>query len=155
LLDTLDHNTRAGLQQLFQGGAATLNGQAQNVNEMLRWLGPTFQGSGNVLGQLAKDGPAFAGLLNQAAAATNALNSRRAELTDLISNAKATTAAFGDQEVHLANAVGQLPATLRRSDTTFVKLRQAMDQLDPFVAAAKPATRNLAEFFKHTRPFLR
>ena len=35
-----------------------------------------------------------------------------------------------------------------------MKLRQAMDQLDPFVAAAKPATRNLAAFFKHTRPFL-
>src|SRR5207342_2669015 len=60
LLDTVDHNTRTGLQQLFQGGAATLNGQAQNVNETLRWLGPTFQGSGNVLGQLAKDQPAFA-----------------------------------------------------------------------------------------------
>jgi phospholipid/cholesterol/gamma-HCH transport system substrate-binding protein len=151
LLDIFNRNTRAGLQTLFQGGAAALSGQAENVNETLKWLGPTFRGSGTVFGQLAKDQPAFESLLNQAAAAASAVNSRRAELVDLISNANATTAAFGDQEVHLANAVGQLPDTLRRSNTTFAKLRGAMDDLDPFVAVAKEDTRNLAPFLRDVR----
>ena len=155
LLNTLNGSTRLGLQQLIQGGAALYSGQAENANETIHWIGPTFAGSSKVLGELAKDQDAFAGLLNQASATARAVTSRRNDLVDLISNTNATTKAFGDQAIHLERAVGQLPATLRRSNTTFVELRKAMDDLDPFVATAKEDTQTLPAFLAQVRPLLK
>lgn len=43
---------------------------------------------------------------------------------------------------------------MRQSNTTFVNLRAALDDLDPLVETAKPATRNLAPFLAELRPVL-
>ena len=155
LLDVFNSKTRTGLSALIQGGASVYTSQAANVNETIKWLGPTFSNATTVFGQLAKDQDKFASLINQASATARALTSRRAELVDLISNANATTGAIGDQALHLDRTLAQLPATMRRSDTTFVKLREAMDDLDPFVATAKTATRNLTPFLRDARVFTR
>ena len=43
---------------------------------------------------------------------------------------------------------------MRQSNTTFVNLRAALDDLDPLVETAKPATKNLAPFLGELRPVL-
>jgi phospholipid/cholesterol/gamma-HCH transport system substrate-binding protein len=43
---------------------------------------------------------------------------------------------------------------MRQSNTTFVNLRAALDDLDPLVETSKPATKNLAPFLREVRPFL-
>ena len=43
---------------------------------------------------------------------------------------------------------------MRQSNTTFVNLRAALDDLDPLVETAKPATKNLAPFLSELRPVL-
>ena len=45
-----------------------------------------------------------------------------------------------------------LPPVFRQSNTTFVNLRAALDDLDPLVETAKPATKNLAPFLRRTAP---
>ncbi len=47
-----------------------------------------------------------------------------------------------------------LPPVFRQSNTTFVNLRAALDDLDPLVETAKPATKNLAPFLRDLRPVL-
>ena len=47
-----------------------------------------------------------------------------------------------------------LPTTLRRANTTFVNLRATLDDLDPLVAASKPATKDLAPFLRDLRPLV-
>ena len=41
---------------------------------------------------------------------------------------------------------------LRQANTTFVNLRAALDDLEPLVNTAKPATKNLAPFLAELRP---
>jgi phospholipid/cholesterol/gamma-HCH transport system substrate-binding protein len=41
---------------------------------------------------------------------------------------------------------------LRQSNTTFVNLRAALDDLEPLVNTAKPATKDLAPFLRELRP---
>ncbi len=43
---------------------------------------------------------------------------------------------------------------MRQANTTFVNLRAALDDLDPLVETAKPATKNLAPFLSELRPVL-
>ena len=47
-----------------------------------------------------------------------------------------------------------LPPVFRQSNTTFVNLRAALDDLDPLVETAKPATKDLAPFLRDLRPVL-
>jgi phospholipid/cholesterol/gamma-HCH transport system substrate-binding protein len=43
---------------------------------------------------------------------------------------------------------------MRQANTTFVNLRAALDDLDPLVETAKPATKDLAPFLAELRPVL-
>jgi phospholipid/cholesterol/gamma-HCH transport system substrate-binding protein len=43
---------------------------------------------------------------------------------------------------------------LRQANTTFVNLRAALDDVDPLVETAKPATKNLAPFLAELRPVI-
>ena len=43
---------------------------------------------------------------------------------------------------------------LRQSNTTFVNLRAALDDVEPLINTAKPATKNLAPFLAELRPVL-
>jgi phospholipid/cholesterol/gamma-HCH transport system substrate-binding protein len=43
---------------------------------------------------------------------------------------------------------------MRRSNTTFVNLRSALDAVDPFVNASKPVARKLGPFLDQLKPFI-
>jgi phospholipid/cholesterol/gamma-HCH transport system substrate-binding protein len=51
--------------------------------------------------------------------------------------------------------VERLPPFMRRANTTFVNLRSALDDVDPFVDAAKPAVKRLGPFLDEARLFVR
>jgi phospholipid/cholesterol/gamma-HCH transport system substrate-binding protein len=46
----------------------------------------------------------------------------------------------------------RLPPVMRQANTTFVNLRAALDDLEPLIDTAKPATKNLAPFLAELRP---
>ena len=56
------------------------------------------------------------------------------------------------QNVAFGQTLRRLPPVFRQSNTTFVNLRAALDDLDPLVETAKPATKNLAPFLAELRP---
>ena len=80
-----------------------------------------------------------------------ALAARRDDLTSLVSNTNATLQAIANRNSDLDRSLAALPQTLRQGNTTFVNLRAALDDLDPLVAASKPATKNLAPFLRRLR----
>ena len=73
----------------------------------------------------------------------------------LVGNANATARAIGDENVALARSLDLAPETLRSANTTFVNLRSTLDDLDVLVAESKPATVDLARFFRELRPLVR
>ncbi len=59
--------------------------------------------------------------------------------------------ALASQKTALAESVAELPAFMRESNTTFVNLRAALDDLDPLVEASKPAAVRLQPFLAELR----
>jgi phospholipid/cholesterol/gamma-HCH transport system substrate-binding protein len=155
LFDTLDPQTRRGLQQFIQGSATQLRGKAKQANQSLYYLNPALTTSSQVARELVQDKVVFESFLTDTARAVTDLASRRADLAQLVGNANATTAAIGDENVALARALGLLPGTLRKANTTFVNLRSTLNDLDVLVGASKPATRHLALFFRDLQPLVR
>jgi phospholipid/cholesterol/gamma-HCH transport system substrate-binding protein len=146
LFDTFDPLTRAGLRGFVRGQAASIQNRAAAANQTLRYLAPGLASTSNLTAELARDTPAFDGLVVQGARAMAALASRRQQLADLIANANATAAAIANQSQALRQALVLLPGTLTRGTATFAGVRSTLDALDPLVARSLPATRRLAPF---------
>ncbi len=146
LFDTLDPATRAGLRNFLRGQAASIQGRALQANQTLLYLAPALASTSRVTNEIARDEPAFDGLLVQGAQALQALAVRSQQLTELVANAGTATGAIASQSQALQQALVLLPATLTHSVRTFAGLRSTLDALDPVVAASKPANRQLRTF---------
>ncbi|HWD76509.1 MAG TPA: MlaD family protein [Solirubrobacteraceae bacterium] len=151
LFDTFDPLTRAGLQGLVRGEAASLQGRGQAANKALQYLAPGLQSTSQVTAELTRDQPVFDQLVVQGAQAMQALASRSQQLSSLISNTSVATGAIAGQGQALQQALTLLPGTLRRSTTTFAGLQTTLNSLDPLVAASKPAVRRLPLFLNRLR----
>ena len=154
LFNTLDPKTRRGLQQIIQGGAAQYGGKAKEANRAAKYFNPALSTTSRLTNELIRDDEKFEGFVVDTATVVGAIAERRDDLADLVTNANATARAIGDENAALARALGLLPPTLRKANTTFVNLRAALGDLDVLVAESKPATKELAPFFRALRPLV-
>ena len=154
LFNTFDPKTRRGLQQLIAGQATYYGGRSKQANQALRYLSPALSSTSRLTRELVYDDGVFDRFLVDTARVTRAIAQRRGDLASLVGNANTTAAAIGDESQSLSRALGVLPGTLRKANTTFVNLRSTLDDLDPLVAASKPATVELAPFLRQVRPLV-
>lgn len=154
LFNTLDAKTRKGLQQIVQGGAAQYGGKARQASEAAKYFSPALSTSSRLTRELTRDDARLERFVVDTATVVGAIAERRDDLTDLVTNANTTARAIGDENVALGRALGLLPPTLRKANTTFVNLRAALGDLDTLVAESKPATKDLAPFFRALRPLV-
>ena len=155
LFSALDEPTRNSLKQVVKGSAVAIRGRSRQAGEALRYLNPALATSTVAIDQLLRDRAVFRRFVSDSADLVSALSQRRADLTNLVTNANTAAAAVGDESTALARSLALLPPTLRQASTTFVNLRATLDDLDPLVAAAKPATRDLAPLLDVVRPLIR
>jgi phospholipid/cholesterol/gamma-HCH transport system substrate-binding protein len=146
LFDSLNGPTRRGLSNLIRGEAASLKGKGKLANRTLEYFAPGLQSASQVTHELARDEPAFDGLVVQGADAMKTLAGRSSQLSSLIANTSTATGAIARQSQALQRALSLLPSTLDRSRRTFAGLDTTLDALDPLVRAAKPASRHLGRF---------
>ncbi len=146
VFDALDPLTRAGLRNVIQGEAASIQGRAAQASKTLKYLAPGLASTSNLTAELDRNEPAFDGLLVEGAQTMQALASRAGQLSDLIAQANTTTGAIASQSVALQQALQLLPNTLTRATTTFAGLDSTLDALDPVVAKSKTAARRLEPF---------
>jgi phospholipid/cholesterol/gamma-HCH transport system substrate-binding protein len=153
VFDALDPLSRAGLQGVIRGEAASIQGKSKQASETLKYLAPGLASTSNLTAELDRNEPAFDGLLVQGAQAMQALASRSQQLSDLIGQTATTTGAIAGQAQNLEQALNLLPGTLTRATGTFAGLRATLDSLDPLVAESKTASRRLTPFATSLKTF--
>ena len=155
LFNTLDDPTRKALQQFIQGSAAQIDGKSEEASESLRYLNPALSTTSQLVNEIISDKVTFQRFVTDTSRVVNAVAERREDLSGLVGNANTTARAIGDENQALARSLDVLPDTLRNANTTFVNLRSTLDDVDVLVAESKPATRDLARFFRELRPLVR
>jgi phospholipid/cholesterol/gamma-HCH transport system substrate-binding protein len=155
LFNTLDDKTRRGLQNFVQGSARQIDGKVPEAQESLTYLSPALATSSALTREIVGDQITFKRFVADASQTVAAIAERKGDLTDLVTNANQTAAAIGDENQALSHALAILPDTLRNANTTFVNLRSALVDLTVLTDESKPATKNLAEFFRQLRPLVR
>ena len=150
-----DDRTRTGLQDFFKGSAQMLRGRGKELRRGVHYLNPALSTGARLFQELTRDEALLERFLVDSGTLVNALAERRDDLTGVVGNLNATFGALGRQQDALAESVERLPPFMRRANTTFVNLRSALDDVDPFVDASKPAVRRLGPFLDQARLFVR
>jgi phospholipid/cholesterol/gamma-HCH transport system substrate-binding protein len=153
VFDALDPLTRAGLKNVIEGEASSIQGKSAQASQTLKYLAPGLASTSNLTAELDRNEPAFDGLLVQGAQAMQALASRSQQLSDLITQTATTTGAIARQSQNLQQALQLLPGTLTHAAGTFTGLNSTLDALDPLVATSKVAARRLTPFTVSLRNF--
>ena len=107
-----------------------------------------------MLRQVNSDQRLFRGFITSSARLFTALSDRHDDLEQSVSNANTAFGTIARENIDLDRTLQLLAPTFRQSNTTFVNLRAALDDLDPLVDTAKPATSNLAPFLARLRPVI-
>ena len=155
LFNTLDPPTRRSLQKFLEGSAKVYAGRTREANRGYRYLSPSLSRTARLFRELNHDTPALERFIVDSSRLVTALAERRDDLAALIGNLNDTTRAIGDEKEALASAIGRLPDFMRRSNSTFVNLRAALDDVEPLVDASKPVAKKLQPFLDELRPFAR
>ena len=155
IFNLFDDRTRTGLEDFFKGSAAMLHGKGKQLRRGVHYLNPAFSTGARLFKELTRDDALLERFLVDSGTLVHALAERRDDLTGVVRNLNGTFGALGSQQAALAESVERLPPFMRRANTTFVNLRSALNDVDPFVDASKPAVRRLGPFLEQARAFAR
>jgi phospholipid/cholesterol/gamma-HCH transport system substrate-binding protein len=153
-INTFPTPVRRGLGQFVRGNAAIYSGRGEDANRTFEYFGPALNRTGAFLGELNADQNLFRRFVVSSSKLTTAVAQRGSRLSSAVSNADTAFGAIARQNAAFDRALRLLPPVFRQSNTTFVNLRAALDDLDPLVETSKTATRNLAPFLAELRPVL-
>jgi phospholipid/cholesterol/gamma-HCH transport system substrate-binding protein len=155
LFNTLDPPTVDAISAFFKNSATQFKGKEQQQREVYRYLNPALSTSSRLFNELNRDSPLLADFLQDSEKLVSALAEKRDDLSALVGNANRTFRALGNERAALGEAIARLPDFMRTSNTTFVNLRAALEDVDPLVDASKPVARQLQPFLAELRPLAR
>jgi phospholipid/cholesterol/gamma-HCH transport system substrate-binding protein len=154
LFNTFPNPVRRALGQFIRGNAEQFSNRGKEANETFKYFGPALNRAGAFVSELNADQNLLERFIVSSSKLSTAVAQRGNELSSAISNASTAFGAIASQNEALDQTLRLLPPFMRQSNTTFVNLRAALDDLDPLVETAKPATKNLASFLSELRPVL-
>jgi phospholipid/cholesterol/gamma-HCH transport system substrate-binding protein len=152
LFNTFPPPVRRGLSEFIQGNAAIYAGRGKAANQTYKYFGPGLNRSAAFAHELGADQNLFERFIVSSSKLSTAVAQRGNELSSAVSNANTAFNSIASQNTAFDRTLKLLPPVLRQSNTTFVNLRAALDDLEPLVNTAKPATKNLASFLSELRP---
>lgn len=152
LFNTFPPPVRKGLSDFIRGNAAIYSGQGKNANNSYKYFGTALNRVTAFARELNADQNLLSRFIVSSAKLTSAVAGRGEQLSSAVSNANTAFESIASQNEAFDQTLRELPPVLRQSNTTFVNLRAALDDLEPLVNTAKPATKELAPFLAELRP---
>jgi phospholipid/cholesterol/gamma-HCH transport system substrate-binding protein len=152
LFNTFPPRVQKALSNFIKGNRTIYAGQGDNGNEAYKYFGTALNRAGAFAGELNADQRLLSRFVVSSSRLTTAVAGRGEQLSSAVSNADTAFRAIAGETEAFDQTLRRLPPVLRQSNTTFVNLRAALDDLEPLVETAKPATKDLAPFLAELRP---
>jgi phospholipid/cholesterol/gamma-HCH transport system substrate-binding protein len=137
LFNALNAQTRKGLQDVFQGSAASYAGRGQQAQRAWEFLNPAIASSSILFHELNRDTAKFTRFIVNSSGLVTSLAERQSDLSGLVSHLSSTFTALANQQTALGQSVQRLPPFMRLANTTFVNLRNALVDLTALINASK------------------
>lgn len=153
-INTFPNPVRRALGEFVRGNAEIVSERGKQANQTYKYFGPALNRTSAFLGELNKDQKLLERFVVSSSKLTTAVAQRGSQLSSAVSHASTAFGAIASQNEALDQTLRLLPPFMRQSNTTFVNLRAALDDIEPLIETAKPATKNLAPFLSELRPVL-
>jgi len=150
--NTFPPRVQKALSNFIRGNAALYSGQGENANDAYKYFGTALNRTGAFARELNADQRLLSRFIVSSAQLTTAVAGRGEQLSSAIGNANTAFDAIASETAAFDASLRRLPPVMRQTNTTFVNLRAALDDLEPLVDTAKPATKDLAPFLRELRP---
>jgi phospholipid/cholesterol/gamma-HCH transport system substrate-binding protein len=150
--NTFPPRVQKALSNFIRGNAALYSGQGENANDSYKYFGTALNRTEAFARELNADQRLLSRFIVSTAQLTTAVAGRGEQLSSAIGNANTAFNAIAEETAAFDATLRRLPPAMRQSNTTFVNLRAALDDLEPLVNTAKPATKDLAPFLRELRP---
>jgi phospholipid/cholesterol/gamma-HCH transport system substrate-binding protein len=152
LFNTLDAPTRQALQNVIQGSASQYAGQGNAAQAAWVYLNPAIASSSMLFREINRNTGNFTNFIVQTGNLVSDIAQRQSDLSGLVAHLSTTTQALASQHVALGQSIQQLPGFMRLANTTFVNLRNALDDVTPLVDASKPVAPKLQKLLEQLKP---
>lgn len=152
--NTFPKSVRRGLAEFIEGNSTIYAGEAEAANDAYKYFGPALNRATELAAELNRDQRLLQRFIVSSSRLTGAVAGRGEQLSSAISNADTAFDAIAAENAAFDATLRRLPPVMRQANTTFVNLRAALDDLEPLIDTAKPATRELAPFLRELRPIL-
>jgi phospholipid/cholesterol/gamma-HCH transport system substrate-binding protein len=153
-INTFPNSVRRALGEFVRGFSEFYAGIGPQANEAFKYAAPGLNRAAAFARGLNADERLFRQFVVNSGKLSTAVAERGEQLSSAISNADTAFEAIASQNRAFSSTLEQLAPVFRQSNTTFVNLRAALDDLDPLVETSKPATKDLAPFLRDLRPVL-
>jgi phospholipid/cholesterol/gamma-HCH transport system substrate-binding protein len=152
LFNTLDAPTRKGLQEVIKGSASQYAGQGKVAQAAFAYLNPALASSSVLFREINRDTGKFTNFIVKSGNLVSDIAQRRTDLSGLVQHLAATTGALAAQHNALGLSIQRLPGFMRLANTTFVNLRNALNDVKPLVDASKPVAPKLRVLLEQLKP---
>jgi len=153
-LNTFPAPTRRALGEFIRGNAEQFADRGPDANRTFKYFAPALNRTSAFVRELNADERLFERFVVNSSKLSTAVAQRGNELSSAVSNASTAFGAIASQNEAFSETLRLLPPVFRQANTTFVNLRAALDDIDPLIETAKPATKDLAPFLRELRPVL-
>jgi len=153
LFALFDDDTKQGLQDVIRGSARQYAGEGEQARAGWRYLSPSFIAARRLFDELNRDTALFERFLVASSRLVTDVADRDNDLSALVDRLADTTGAIAAEEGSLSRAIAELPPFMRRANSTFVNLREALDDVDPLLDESRPVTPKLRAVLAELRPF--
>ena len=144
VLSALDEDTRNYLATVANAGGSGARGQGPNLRKLIQASEPTFARTQRIMRALADRRAKVARLVTNLSEISHATAGKDRELATLVDSSSAVFQTIAAREGDLGNAVDRLPASLSSLDSALGSTRALAGDLQPALAALRPAARRLA-----------
>jgi phospholipid/cholesterol/gamma-HCH transport system substrate-binding protein len=155
LFDTLNPQTRKGLQEFFYGQAEQYAGAEQAFGIDTEYFTPFLASANHILAEVSSDQRLFTNFLVYSAKALTTLAAHREELTGFVGNGDRAFEALGAEQASLRRGIARLPGTIEQGNRAFAELPSTFAALRQLAKVAGPDTKTLAPLFERLTPLVR
>jgi phospholipid/cholesterol/gamma-HCH transport system substrate-binding protein len=152
LFNTLNPPTLKGLQNLIQGAGSQFKGDGKEAQAAWQYLNPAVASTSTLFQQINQNTGNFTNFIVKTGNLLGTIAQRQSDLSALVKNLGTTTEALASQKTALGQSIQDLPQFMALADTTFVNLRNALDDLTPLVNDSKPVAPKLQKFLTQLKP---
>jgi phospholipid/cholesterol/gamma-HCH transport system substrate-binding protein len=152
LFNTLDAPTRKALQNVIQGSASEYKGQGLAMQRAWQYLNPAIASTSVLFREINRDTGKFTRFITKSGNLVSDIAQRRSDLSALVQHLATTTEALANQHTALGTSIQRLPGFMAQANTTFVNLRNALDDVKPLVDASKPVAPKLQKLLEQLKP---